>query len=127
MFWISFIIAVFATTFAYPIIKILFGAAYIKAVPVLQIYIWAGISVFLGVAVSQYLLAKNMAKITFYSTLLGAVVNIVLNLILIPKIGIAGGAVATFVAYSISTFGILFFKKSRNQSNLILKSIFNPK
>lgn len=125
MFWLSFIIASFMTIFSYPIVRILFGAPYIGAASTLQIHVWAGIGVFLGVAVSQYLLASNLTKISFYNTLLGAIINIILNIILIPKMGINGAAVATLVAYLAATFGILFFKKSRSQGLLILRSIIN--
>jgi len=127
MFWLSFGIAFFGTVLAYPIIKILFGEPYIGAVPVFQIYIWAGIAVFLGVATGQYLLASNLTKISFYNTILGAIVNVVLNIILIPKIGMIGAAIVTLISYTISAFGIFLFKKSRNQGWLILKSIISYK
>lgn len=127
MFWISFSIASTTTILAYPIIKILFGTAYIGAITTLQIYVWAGIGVSLGVAVSQSLLANNLTKISFYNTLLGAIINIILNIILIPKFGINGAAIATLISYTISTFGIFFYKKSRHQGFLILKSIINYK
>jgi O-antigen/teichoic acid export membrane protein len=125
MFWLSFSIAILMTIFASPIIKILFGNAYIESVIPLQIYIWAGISVFLGVVVSQYLVANNLSKISFLNTLLGALANIMLNILLIPKFGISGSAIATLISYTISTFSILFYKNSKNQGKLIFKSIYN--
>ncbi len=127
MFWLSFAIASFITIFSYPVIKILFGTPYIGAVATLRIHVWAGIGVFLGIAVGQYLLASNLTKISFYNTLLGALINIILNIILIPKMGINGAAIATLVAYLTTVFGILIFKESRNQGLLILKSITSYK
>lgn len=124
MFWLSFAIASIITIFSYPIIKILFGLQYIGAISTLQIYVWAAIAVFLGAAVSQYLLIKKLTKILFYNTLLGSVVNVILNIILIPKMGITGAAIATLIAYTLATFGVFIFKESRNQGLLILKSIF---
>lgn len=123
MFWISISIAFITTILAYPIIKILFGVLYLDAVIVLQIYIWAGISVSLGVAVNQYLLSNNFTKISLYNTSLGAIINVILNIILIPRFGIKGAAFTTLVSYTISTFGILIFKKTRDQGLLIIKSI----
>jgi O-antigen/teichoic acid export membrane protein len=125
MFWLSFSIAILMTIFASPIIKTLFGNAYIESVIPLKIYIWAGISVFLGVVVSQYLVANNLSKISFLNTLLGALANIMLNILLIPKFGISGSAIATLISYTISTFSILFYKNSKNQGKLIFKSIYN--
>jgi len=127
MFWLSFFIASFITIFSYPIIKILFGTPYLGAITTLQIYVWAGIGVFLGVAVSQYLLAINLTKISFYNTLLGAIINVILNIILIPRIGINGAAIATLISYTMSTFGIFLFKEARSQGLLMMKSIFSYK
>lgn len=125
MFWLSFSIAIFTTIFAHLIVKTLFGTAYLGSVSTLQIYVWAGVSVSLGVSVSQYLVANNLTKISFYNTIAGAIINIVLNIILIPKIGILGGAIATVISYTISTFSVFIHKKTRNQGLLILKSIIN--
>jgi PST family polysaccharide transporter len=42
--------------------------------------------------------------LTFQRTLLGAVVNVILNLIFIPRFGPIGAAIATVVAYAIAAF-----------------------
>ena len=125
MFWSSFAIAIITTFLAYPIIKILFGDYYLGSVIVLQIYIWAGISVFLGVVLGQFLLANNLTKIGFYNTLLGLLTNIILNIILIPIFGISGAAFATLISYTQTIFGIFIFKESRHHLLLILKSIID--
>lgn len=52
---------------------------------------------------SIYTSSKNTGML-FYSTLLGAVSNIVLNFILIPKWGAMGAAIATMVSYFIVWF-----------------------
>lgn len=127
MFWLSFFIALFTTIFSYQIIKILFGNAYLGGVVALQIYVWAGIGVFLGGAVNQFLLASNLTKIIFYSTMLGAIINVVINIILIPIIGINGASIATLIAYTLATLSIFVFKETRTQGLLILKSITNYK
>jgi len=123
MFWLSISIATFITIFSHLIIKILFGMAYMGAVTTLQIYVWAGVGVSLGFAMTQYLIAKNYTRIFFAVTIFGAITNIILNLILIPKYGINGSAWATLVAYSVATFTIIFFKKSKYQVWLMIKSL----
>jgi O-antigen/teichoic acid export membrane protein len=127
MFWISTLIAIFMTVFSYPIIKVLFGSAYIGAIAALRIYIWAGISVFLGLAINQYLLAKNLSKIIFLNAGFGAILNIIMNTILIPILGINGAAFSTLIAYLMPPLGILFFRESRGQGLLMIKSIFRLK
>ncbi len=81
--------------------------------------------IFLGVASSQFLMAENLTKISFYRTAFGAVVNIILNLFLIPLYGALGSAIATLIAYFSATFFLVFFKSTRTQIVPILKS-FSP-
>jgi O-antigen/teichoic acid export membrane protein len=127
MIYLSMSIAILVSIFSNIIVSTLFGNDYIGAVKVLQIHIWAGIGIFLGYATTQYLIAENYTKIFFAVTLLGAISNVILNLVLIPKYGIIGSAWATLIAYSIATFSIVLFRKSRRQVLLMLKSlnIFN--
>lgn len=81
-------IAVPVTIFSTQIIGILFGNEYLPSSSVLTIYIWAGVSVFLGVASSQYLVNENFTKFSFFRTALGMISNVVLNFLLIPVYGI---------------------------------------
>ena len=122
MTWLAIAIALPATFLANDIIKLLFGAQYQAAAGVLRIYIWAGVFVFLGVVSSQYLVAENYTKISFFRTLIGAIVNVILNIVLIPKYGINGAAFATLISYSVVTFFIGFIPKTNKQAILMLKS-----
>lgn len=90
--------------FASPlIIRTLYSQSYSGAAPVLAVHIWASIFVFLGVAQSPWNLSKNLLKQSLYNTLLGAIINIALNLYLIPRYSAMGAAIATVVSYSISS------------------------
>jgi O-antigen/teichoic acid export membrane protein len=111
-------------TFASPLIYKLYKPEYAYAAPVLSVHIWSGIFVFLGAASGQYLIAENFNKLTFIRTGFGAIVNIVLNLILIPKMGMMGAAIATLVAYASSTFFLLLIPKVNDQGIKMLKSLF---
>ncbi len=122
--WISIGIALPITIFAPQIIALLYGSKFISAVPVLQIYIWSTIATYLGVASSQFLVAENLTKISFYRTLIGMITNVILNLILIPRIGIIGSAFATLISYSIATFSLVLWKNTREQIVMMFKSIF---
>ncbi|QQS35235.1 MAG: flippase [Ignavibacteriales bacterium] len=111
----------FLSTF---IISILYGEKFLPAADVLTIYIWAGVAVFLGIASSQYLINENLTKLSFYRTFVGMVVNVILNLVLIPVYGIVGSAIATLVSYSMATFSIAFSASTREQLYMMIKSIF---
>ncbi|MGN6639915.1 MAG: flippase [Mucilaginibacter sp.] len=111
-------------TFASPLIYKLYHKEYAYAAPVLSVHIWSGVFVFLGAASSQYLIAENYNTLTFIRTGFGAIVNIVLNLILIPKMGMMGAAIATLVAYASAAFFILAIPKVNKQGLMMLRSLF---
>ncbi len=123
MVWLSLSFAIFIT-FASPIIFKLFKPEYADAAKVLSMHVWGSIFVFLGVASSQFLIAEGYSKLTFVRTGLGAIINIILNIILIPKMGMMGTAIATVIAYFSATFLILFIPKTRPQGIMMLKSLF---
>jgi O-antigen/teichoic acid export membrane protein len=104
------------------IIKLLFGIQYQFAGNVLRIHIWASVFVFLGVATGRYLITENYTKISFLRTFMGGIVNVILNIILIPKFGINGAAIATVISYFISVFLIILFAKTYRNTILMLKS-----
>lgn len=106
------------------IVKLLYGIQFKEAGPVLAIHLWASVAVFLGVASSQHLLIEQQQKISFYRTLIGVICNIVLNLLLIPRLGAMGAAIATVVSYFIATFSIVFFKSTRAHSVHMLMAPF---
>lgn len=121
--WIAIGISVPVSFFSQNIIHLLYGEKYLQSAPILTIYIWAGVAVFLGVASSQFLVTENMTKVSFYRTTIGMFVNVLLNVLLIPKYGIIGSAFATLISYSLATFSILFFNKLSYQFTMMLKSI----
>ena len=122
--WLAIGIAVPVTIFSEQIIQLLFGNEFSSASPVLTIYIWAGVAVFLGVASSQYLINENLTKLSFNRNFIGMILNIILNFILIPKFGIIGSAVATLISYSLIILTLAFHKRFIVQFRMILKSIF---
>ena len=82
------------------------------------------ISVFitlLGVALT----ASDHARQSFYATATAAVINIILNCLLIPVIGINGAAVATLISYSINAVLIAHFLKRYITVKIEKRPIFN--
>jgi O-antigen/teichoic acid export membrane protein len=120
--WLAIVIAVPVTIFSGQIIELLFGQEFAPASPVLTIYIWAGVAVFLGVASSQYLINENLTKLSFIRTFTGMIINVILNLVLIPVWGINGAALATLVSYTIVAFFPSFNKNYRFQIKMMIKS-----
>lgn len=111
MIAISVFISILMTIFAKPIIIIFFGNGYLESISILRIYSWSSIGMFLGWAVYQFLMSENLIKTIFKLNLLAMVVNIILNLVFIPTIGLAGAAWATLVSYMIMPLFIFFQRK----------------
>ena len=123
MAWMAVAIAIPITFFAGPIISFIYGGGYKGAETVLAIHIWAGIFVFLGVASNQFLLAENYTKISLLRTVVGAAINIMLNLFFIPRYGVNGAAIATLISYFSATFFLVFVKKTQKQAIMMFKSL----
>lgn len=105
------------------VVILLFGTAYQKSGPVLAVHIWAGIFVFLGVASGKWFLIEGLQRYTFYKTLLGAVVNVGLNLLMIPKFKATGAAYATVISYAIAgMFSDLLQKETRPMFRMKLRA-----
>ena len=117
-------VALIISLAADPIIRLVYTDQYEGAGLMLAIHIWSGIFVFLGSASSQYLLAEGLTLISFKRTAIGAVVNILLNLWLIPLYGGVGASIATLLAYFSSTFSVLIFPQTRQQGLMMLRSLF---
>ena len=120
--WLSIGISTIVYIFSDKIIFLLFGNQYMTSSTVLKIYIWSGIFIFLKQAGNRFLLTENFQKELLATTIIGTVINILLNIIFVPIYGITGAAYATLISYFISAFSIVFFKNSRNNVLLYIKA-----
>ena len=124
MVWASVAVALPTTLLADWVILILYGTNFQEAADVLRIYIWAGVFVTLGIASSKWLVVENLQRYLFYSTALGALLNVGCNLWFIPIYGIKGAAFATLVAQgTVGFLSLSFFKKTRHNFLLAAKSL----
>jgi len=106
------------------VVTLLFGNAYVQAGSVLSIHIWSGLFVFLGLASGKWFIIEGLQRYSFYRTLFGAVANIVLNLIMIPKFGVLGAASATVISYAIAgLFSDVLQKETRTIFKMKLRSL----
>jgi O-antigen/teichoic acid export membrane protein len=100
------------------VIQSLFGGAYSASASVLKIHIWAGVFVFIGVAGSRWYLLENLQRLSFYRAAMGAILNVLLNLLLIPRYGVQGAASATVASQVMSSY--LFDLQSKKSVPLFL-------
>ena len=124
---LSVAIALVVTFFSNFLINLLYGKEFIQAGPILSVHIWAGIFVFVGVAGSIWTMLEGMQTYTLFATSLGAVVNIALNLLLIPRYSGFGAAIATVISYAVAGyFALLFSKRTRNIFYILTTSLCCP-
>jgi O-antigen/teichoic acid export membrane protein len=104
MAWLAIAVALPVTFLADSVVSLLYGYHYGEASSVLAIHIWGAVFVFLGVSSGAFFTVENYTKKSFYRTALGAVSNVLFNVILIPRYGINGAAVASVLSQFISNF-----------------------
>lgn len=124
MTWLAIAIALPMTFLSDWVVNLLYGEQFNQAGSVLMIHIWAGIFVFLGVASGKWLLNENLQLFSAVNTAIGACINIGMNYILIPKLGIEGAAWATLISYFTAAYlCLLLSKKTRPNFIKLSKSL----
>ena len=121
--WISILYAVFICLFSKYIILILYGKDFLGARAPLMIAVWyCGFSL-IGSARDVWIICEGHQKYSKWFALIGAITNLVLNLLLIPKIGMIGAAIATLVTQIMTGFGVtLLFKNTRENNKYLIEA-----
>lgn len=102
MFWMATALALTLVFFAEEIVITLFTEEFRGAIKVLQISAYTMIPLFMGSALNKYLVAEKLTRINIVRSTFAVITNLGLNLLLIPRYGIEGAAIATLVAGTIS-------------------------
>jgi len=125
MFLMALLIILPVTFLSDWIIGLLYGVEFADSAEVLQIHIWACVFVFWGLAMNRWVLAEKLQKKEFYYLFAGMVTNVILNIILIPELGISGAAWATLISQFAANlcYPALFGKQFRLQIKYQLVSI----
>ena len=96
------------------------GAIVVYSILAFSVFIKAN-----GALQTGHMTIKNITKKSFYKTVLSLVLNIFLNIILIPKYGINGAAIATLVTQFVALFLIDFFIEEYKEQAIIQLKSFN--
>jgi len=127
LFALSLPIALVMTFVGTPVIRHLYGLEYERAGSILAIHIWAGVFIFMRALFSKWIIMENLLVFSVFSNGLGAVVNVILNLLLIKYYGGYGAAVATLVSYAAASYLMLFLApKTWPIARMMSKSILLP-
>ncbi len=90
-------IGIGGTVFAPEIINFIFGNEYARSILAFQILIWSQAIVFVSACYGNALIMCNKQDKYLYGVALGAIINIILNYILIIKYSLYGASVATVI------------------------------
>ena len=126
MFWLGVSAGIFVMIFGEDVIRLTFGEAYIGSYEALVINIWNGIFVSQGLSRGIWLISENLQKYRLYNNLIVVNINVITNLILIPKIGIAGAAIATFLTQFSGVWIFSFLWKPLRASTWTMIKSVNP-
>lgn len=97
VFYISMLVSVGFLLFGDLVIKILYGAAYEPAGLPLKIVTWYTAFSYFGVARGAWIVCNEKQKYLKYMYAFAAILNIGLNLLLIPTLGASGAALASLI------------------------------
>ncbi len=102
----------FMLLFSEYLINIIYGQQYQGAAEILEVHVWAIFFVYLGCVQGIYWVAEGLHKVFLFQTLLSAILNIVLNLYMIPMYSGLGAAWATLISYGIPIVLMPYFFRS---------------
>ncbi|HTW90711.1 MAG TPA: flippase [bacterium] len=105
-------VAAFATVFGTQVVLLVYGRAYSGAAPVLHLLVWWGAFASLNSLLSYYLISVGRSGLVTAQTGVSLVVNLGLNLVLIPIFGAVGAALALAVS---EAAGLVYLAASHSQ------------
>lgn len=80
------------------IIHRLYGNTYAEAAPIMAVFVWSLLFIFMGVARGQHLINERMTTLPLFFSILTLAVNLGFNMVLIPRNGLIGAALATVLS-----------------------------
>lgn len=108
------------------IILLVFGAEYMQSADVFYFLLPGIIAGTIAKTVANDFSGRGKPEINLYISFIAVVLNVVLNIMLIPKYGIYGAAIATSISYSINALiKVLVFCRIANVSSIDLLLISN--
>ncbi len=115
------------TLFSKWIIYILYGTAYNPAISALQIIVWYTTFSYMGAVRNIWILANDKQKYLWQINMSGAIANVIINVLLIPQMGINGAAVASLITQFFTNVVVGYIIKPIRGNNKIIEEALKPK
>ena len=124
VFYISILASAIICVIAPVFIRVVYGEAYLPAVGPLRIVVWYVAFSYLGVARNAWIVCERKQKYLKYIYLSSALINVVLNFLLIPLIGTLGAALASLLTQIATVFGVpAIIRPLRPNTKMMLDAI----
>lgn len=126
MFFAFMVVGIPLFFFGQNIIVFLFGADYRPAGFILSLFTFRLFFTNMGVGKSVFIVNESLFKYALLTTISGALINIGLNYILIPRYASIGALTSSFISYAFSHFLLdLFYPATRRNQGMIFHAIFS--
>ena len=125
--WGSLIVSLGMTVFSSIIIKIMYGSDYGPAIAALRLVVWYTTFSYIGTVRNIWIVSEEKQQYLWMINLSGALMNIIINLILIPSFGIMGAAFASFFTQFFTNIIMGWIIKPIRENNRIMYHGLNPK
>jgi O-antigen/teichoic acid export membrane protein len=119
-------IVAFAFLYAAPVITLIFGAQFSQAASSWIILMCAEVFLLANIISQSILVAAGLQRYTLVLSIAAAGSNIALNLVLIPRMGISGAAVASLVSYGMYSVAQIAIPATRRSAEILLGEIWRP-
>lgn len=109
------------------IVQVIYGPTYAPAVNILRVLVWYTTFSYYGAAKDIWILAEEKQKYLVLVNGVGALMNVILNYMLIPSFGACGAAVASLVTQFFANVVLGFIIPPLRPNNMLLIQALNPK
>jgi O-antigen/teichoic acid export membrane protein len=124
IFYASMLVSTLICVLAGPLVPLVYGEEYLPAVQPLRVTVWYTAFSYLGVARNAWVVCENQQKYLKFLYLGSAVLNVVLNLLLIPYRGAVGAAAASLITQiSAMTLFPLLIRSFRPNVKLMAEAV----
>jgi len=114
---------VLTLAFADKLVVLLFGADFIASAASLKILVFSTLFVYLAIGSGTLLVVADRQILNMYFYLFGAALNIILNLILIPRFGFVGAAISNVITMFLVVALTFYFVSRKLKMPLEIKKL----
>lgn len=106
------------------VVGILYGREYLPAIPILWAVVWYTVFSYIGAVNEVWILAEDKQKYLFSTKCFGVLLNLFLNLVLIPRYHGIGAAVATLITQAFTNVVMVYYiKPLRNNLKFLVMGL----